>query len=202
MRTEECENGIIKAFSLEFDEPSGRQGRDFILRLEVENSGGGRCSIRMNPRKLPQLLEILKVDKIHDLIDTPIIMEKAYLGGPKPKWIQHFLASYTDKPFPVNEFQYYGSDLYCEYPDKEDIIDFLPKPLEKPPLGDTPDFSNDIDYKMTPLFWNSTFKESPPVGFIDEYMKNVDMDKDTYDKLIKIRDEKCKTPYWKNFGKK
>lgn len=152
MKTEECENGIIKAFFLEFDEPSGQQGRNFVLRLDIETSGGGRCIIRMNPRKLPQLLEILKVDEIHQIIGTPIIMEKSHVGGPVPKWIQYFLASFKDKPFPVNEGEYYGSNLYTEYP-KKDIDDFLPKTLERPPLGEKPDFSNDIEYDLKPRDW-------------------------------------------------
>lgn len=147
MRTEECESGIIKAFFLEFEEPSGQQGRNFILRLEVESSGGGHYTIKMNPRKLPQLLEMLKVDEIHKIIGVPIIIEKSYAGGPVPKWIQYFLASCIDKPFPVNEGEYYGSDLYVEYP-KKDIDDFLPKPSKKPPLGERPDFSNDVKYKL------------------------------------------------------
>ena len=142
MITEEFENGIIRGFFLGFDDNSGKQGRNFIFEINVELSFG-EIVIEMNPRKIPQLLKILKINDINELINTPIIMAKTNY---RPKWIQHFLASYTDKPFPVNDGEYYGSNLYIEYP-VNDIADFLPKETKKPELGEKPDMSNDIDYK-------------------------------------------------------
>lgn len=172
MITEEFENGIIRGFSLGFDNFSGKQGRNFIFEINVELSFGD-IVIEMNPRKIPQLLDILKINDVNELINTPIIMAKTDY---RPKWIQHFLASYTDKPFPVNDDKYYGSNLYIEYP-VDDIADFLPKETEKPELGEKPDMSNDIYYQgllekiTTPCDVDITSNKGNPKSddFIDAY---------------------------------
>ena len=107
------ENAKITKAELYFTDQGGRNGRNFVLELNLITSVGG-LSVKFNPMRLPQLLEQLDLKKFSELEGTYIQIPDTPLGQ-EATGIKSILAKDSEKWFKTENSIYFGSEFFKGY---------------------------------------------------------------------------------------
>ena len=101
------ENALIENADLYFTNVNGRNGRNFVLKLDLKTAYGG-VSIFFNMLKLQLLLEQLNLERFSDLKGTYIQIPDTCFGG-EVKGIKSILAKDDEDWFKTENHIYFGS---------------------------------------------------------------------------------------------
>ena len=111
------ENALITNADLFFDDMSGQNGRQFQLTLSLKTATGG-VNVSFNPLRLPQLLELLGLERFSELEGTYIQIQDTNVGA-ECKGIKSIMATESEKWFETENHIYFGSNFFKGYGGKK-----------------------------------------------------------------------------------